>query len=296
MPARISRDYSWQPAAATLLLDEIADLPLPVQVKLLRVIQEKSVRPVGSETEIPIDVRILSATHKNLSLEIQRGNFRDDLYYRVNVIGLHVPALRERREDIPALVSHLLAKMADELGTGTKTLSPEARNQLMKHEFPGNIRELENMLARASALSESGTIDAADLAPTSTFAIPDTAVERSIQDAQPPVPSSADLLAEVDGDLEGYLADRERGNPRRGVDSPSLEQNSHGKGTGNQLPQPALSPEKAGSGRLIWAGAPIADKPGPADPISPPLTSCCHRPDRRIKTSGCDRRGHRQPR
>ena len=194
----------------TLLLDEIADLPLPVQVKLLRVIQEKSVRPVGSETEIPIDVRILSATHKNLSLEIQRGNFRDDLYYRVNVIGLHVPALRERRQDIPALVTHLLGRMADELGTAPKNLSPEAQSQLMNHEFPGNIRELENMLARASALNESGTIDAGDLAPAATFAIPERSVDRSTPDSQQTHPSSADLLAAVDGDLEGYLADRER--------------------------------------------------------------------------------------
>ncbi len=127
-------------SGGTLLLDEIADLPLPVQVKLLRVIQEKSVRPVGSEIEVPIDVRLLSATHKNLALEIQKNNFRDDLYYRVNVIGLHVPALRERLQDIPLLVSHLLAKMADEQVIAPKTLTAAAQSWLMTHEFPGNIR------------------------------------------------------------------------------------------------------------------------------------------------------------
>lgn len=198
-------------SGGTLLLDEIADLPLPVQVKLLRVIQEKSVRPVGSEIEVPIDVRLLSATHKNLALEIQKNNFRDDLYYRVNVIGLHVPALRERLQDIPLLVSHLLAKMADEQGIAPKTLTAAAQSWLMTHEFPGNIRELENMLARASAMTESSVIDAGDLVPGDFF----DNITRQLDDSTPqgqdsPSAAPVDLLTAVAGDLEGYMAARER--------------------------------------------------------------------------------------
>jgi len=198
-------------SGGTLLLDEVADLPLPVQVKLLRVIQEKSVRPVGSETEIPIDVRLLSATHKNLASEIQRGAFRDDLYYRINVIGLHIPALRERLEDIPKLVVHLLNKLAEEQDTAPKTLTSAAQSQLMTQSFPGNIRELENILARASALTESDFIDVDDLDSGLMFdgirSEPNATAEDSTPADNPP---QADLLLEVDGDLEGYLANRER--------------------------------------------------------------------------------------
>ena len=198
-------------SGGTLLLDEIADLPLPVQVKLLRVIQEKSVRPVGSEIEVPIDVRLLSATHKNLALEIQKNNFRDDLYYRVNVIGLHVPALRERMQDIPLLVSHLLEKMADEQGIAPKTLTAGAQSWLMTHEFRGNIRELENMLARASAMTENDVIDAGDLVPGDFF----DNITRQLDDSKPeeedsPRAAPVDLLTAVAGDLEAYMAARER--------------------------------------------------------------------------------------
>ena len=143
----------------TLFLDEIADLPLAMQVKLLRVIQEKTVRPVGSSAEESIDTRFLSATHKNLAEMVAEGEFREDLYYRINVIELHVPALRERGGDILQLASHILAR----LGSTDLQLDEAAEMALMQYPFPGNVRELENMLERAVTLCTSGTISESDL-------------------------------------------------------------------------------------------------------------------------------------
>lgn len=143
----------------TLFLDEVADLPLHMQVKLLRVIQEKSVRPVGSQFEIPTDVRILSASHKNLTEEVARQRFRQDLYYRIHVIELAVPSLRERREDIPELVQQMLGRMtADAQGSGPLEISEDAMQALCDYAFPGNIRELENILQRSVTLSENRRI------------------------------------------------------------------------------------------------------------------------------------------
>ena len=142
----------------TLFLDEIADLPLAMQVKLLRVIQEKKVRPVGAAQEENVDVRILSATHKNLSRMVAAGEFREDLYYRINVIELHVPALRERGDDVSLLADHILQRL-----NATVSLDDEARQALLRYEFPGNVRELENMLERAVTLCAGGSISAADL-------------------------------------------------------------------------------------------------------------------------------------
>lgn len=143
----------------TLFLDEVADLPLHMQVKLLRVIQEKAVRPVGSQVEIPTDVRILSASHKNLAEEVSQQRFRQDLYYRINVIELAVPSLRERREDVPELTLQLLARMSEESPElEPLTISEEAMQALCEYPFPGNIRELENILQRAVTLSENRRI------------------------------------------------------------------------------------------------------------------------------------------
>ncbi len=147
----------------TLFLDEVAELPLHMQVKLLRAIQEKAVRPVGTQTEIAVDVRILSATHKNLAKLVEEGKFRQDLFYRINVIQLNVPALRERAEDIPALMKHVLEKLASDFGEGKSGLSEEALAALQGYAFPGNVRELENILERALTLCEGNTIEAADL-------------------------------------------------------------------------------------------------------------------------------------
>jgi two-component system response regulator PilR (NtrC family) len=142
----------------TLFLDEIADLPLAMQVKLLRVIQEKTVRPVGASGEEPANARILSATHKNLGTMVSTGEFREDLYYRINVIELAVPALRDRGEDIPALAKHILGKLS-----ATAVLDDSALKALAGYSFPGNVRELENMLERAVTLCSSGSISGSDL-------------------------------------------------------------------------------------------------------------------------------------
>lgn len=147
----------------TLFLDEVAELPLPMQVKLLRAIQEKSVRPVGAATEVPVDVRILSATHKDLGALVAEGRFRHDLYYRINVIELRVPPLRERTADLPQLAEAILARLAAGQGRPAPELAPGALAALAAYPFPGNVRELENILERALALAEGERIDAADL-------------------------------------------------------------------------------------------------------------------------------------
>jgi two-component system response regulator PilR (NtrC family) len=147
----------------TLFLDEVAELPLHLQVKLLRVIQEKNVRPVGAAAEIPLDVRILSATHKNLAKLVEEGRFRHDLYYRINVIELPVPPLRERREDILPIADAILRRLATEHGEQLPALSPEAVEALVTYPFPGNVRELENILERAVALCDEHQIGVEDL-------------------------------------------------------------------------------------------------------------------------------------
>ena len=149
--------------SGTLFLDEIADLPLHMQVKLLRVIQEKSVRPIGESREAPTDVRILSATHKNLSAMVAEGKFREDLFYRVNVIEIRVPPLRERLEDIPELVDSLLAKLSRQIGIRALRVSESAMQALAQYHFPGNVRELENVLERAATLCSNGVIEARDM-------------------------------------------------------------------------------------------------------------------------------------
>jgi two-component system response regulator PilR (NtrC family) len=156
----------------TLFLDEVADLPLHMQVKLLRVIQEKSVRPIGAQKETPLDVRILSATHKDLAALVEAGEFRQDLFYRINVIELHVPGLRERSEDIPVLANHILERLANHSGNQAPSLSKEALEVLMAYPFPGNVRELENILERAITLCEGNVIREDDLRLPSGVATP----------------------------------------------------------------------------------------------------------------------------
>jgi two-component system response regulator PilR (NtrC family) len=162
--ANADKDGLFQAAnGGTLFLDEVADLPMHMQVKLLRVIQEKAVRPIGARQEVPVDVRILSATHKNLARLVELGHFRQDLFYRINVIEVRVPPLRERREDILALAQRFLERIAGEFGVDRPTLSPRAVAVLLDYDFPGNVRELENVLERAVALCEQGTIEPEDL-------------------------------------------------------------------------------------------------------------------------------------
>lgn len=154
----------------TLFLDEVADLPLAMQVKLLRAIQERAIKPVGAQQEHSVDVRILCATHRDLAEEVSSGRFRQDLYYRLNVIELAVPPLRQRREDIPLLATHLLQQIATRWGNDAKSLSRSAIIRLQSHDYPGNVRELENILERSVTLSDSNLIDESDLAITGSEA------------------------------------------------------------------------------------------------------------------------------
>ncbi|TDK18852.1 sigma-54-dependent Fis family transcriptional regulator [Luteimonas aestuarii] len=147
----------------TLFLDEVAELPLPMQVKLLRAIQEKSVRAVGGNAEVPVDVRLLSATHKDLGQLVNENKFRHDLYYRINVIGLHVPPLRERNGDLPILSAAILERLAHAMQIPTPELAPDAVEALRAYGFPGNVRELENILERALAMADGTRIHADDL-------------------------------------------------------------------------------------------------------------------------------------
>ena len=185
----------------SLFLDEIADLPLHMQVKLLRAIQEKSVRPVGSETEVPVDVRIISATHKNLAEEVAKGNLRQDLFYRINVIELHVPSLRERRNDIPLLAQHYLELIARENNMPAVGITEDAIARLQDYSFPGNVRELENILQRALALAEDNIIQAHDLPP----------LESRADDAPTPTQEVSESVALAeDFSLEKHLEEIEK--------------------------------------------------------------------------------------
>lgn len=167
----------------TLFLDEVAELPLDMQAKLLRVIQEKAVRAVGSEHEEPVDVRIVSASHKNLKQLVEQESFRQDLYFRLNVIEVSVPRLAERPEDIPLLTTHFIRKYASEWGMPEVELTAEANQALSRYAFPGNVRELENILQRAFTMSEGETIKLDDLnliqtEPAADLALPsDTVIE-----------------------------------------------------------------------------------------------------------------------
>lgn len=189
----------------TLFLDEVADLPLAMQVKLLRAIQEKAVRPVGDSQEIAVDIRILSATHKNLPELVQEGSFRQDLFYRINVIELAVPPLRERGDDIPLLANHILGRIAREYECDPARLTPAAADRLRGYDFPGNVRELENILERAFTLCDEDLIDADDLHLGGGM-VPGGSPLAGADHSNPgavPVP-------EGEIDLEGYLESIER--------------------------------------------------------------------------------------
>jgi two-component system response regulator PilR (NtrC family) len=147
----------------TLFLDEVADLPLHMQVKLLRVIQERAVMPIGEPREVPVDVRVLSATHRRLTELVKAGRFREDLYYRINVIELNVPALRERLDDVPLLVDALVDRVSKQIGVKVPAISASAMRKLRDYSYPGNVRELENILERAVTLCANDTIEPDDI-------------------------------------------------------------------------------------------------------------------------------------
>ncbi|MGH8123774.1 MAG: sigma-54-dependent transcriptional regulator [Rudaea sp.] len=207
--AQTDKDGLFQVAhGGTLFLDEVAELPVHMQVKLLRVIQEKAVRPIGGRAEVSIDVRILSATHKNLTRLVDAHQFRQDLYYRINVIELAVPPLRSRREDIPQLAAQVLERLARENATQVTQLAPEALAALLKYTFPGNVRELENVLERAVALCENHLITPDDLQLTAR-----AAPHGEIADAPTaPVPDADDDGDDGsdEGGLDSYISNLER--------------------------------------------------------------------------------------
>ncbi len=202
----------------TLFLDEVAELPLHMQVKLLRVIQEKSVRPVGANSESPIDVRILSATHKNLAQLVAENRFRDDLYYRINVIELRVPPLRERPSDLPALAAAILVRLGTDLGETPPDLTEGALSVLAGYPFPGNVRELENILERAVALCDGRRIDVEDLhlprAPIASLAagngLPSTAQAATLPAPAPALPAQPRSAIDSDAALPNYIEQLER--------------------------------------------------------------------------------------
>lgn len=184
----------------TLFLDEIAELPLHMQVKLLRAIQERAIKPVGGHTEVQVDVRILSATHKNLSAEVEQGTFRQDLFYRINVIELTVPPLRERMDDLRILSEFMLDKIAANYGLEHISIEQAALAKLSDYNYPGNIRELENILERAAALCENAQIKVADVE------LPTQIVQPSEQEDSPTDSS----ISFSQDQLEDYLENKEK--------------------------------------------------------------------------------------
>jgi len=217
------RDGYFQAArGGTLFLDEIGDLPLAMQSKLLRAIQERSVRPIGSTQEDAVDVRIVSATHKDLQADVAAGRFRQDLFYRLNVIEIAVPALRERRADLPALCAALLARIARDSSMPVPQLSPAVLAQLAAHPLRGNVRELENLLHRAVALTdgdelhldfaetESGTAEFAGLAASAPAPLGAEPVVTTPITARAAAPEGVAARGALPSDLQAYLDKHER--------------------------------------------------------------------------------------
>ncbi len=198
--ASIEKQGLFQAASGgTLFLDEVADLPLDMQVKLLRAIQEKAIRPVGSEHEVAVDIRVLSATHRDLAQEVQKETFRNDLYYRINVIQIDLPPLRQRQSDIGLLSDHFLSRFAQQSGLRAPLLETAALTALQEYAFPGNVRELENILERAFTLCEEDIITRDDLQ------LPNTPTNTSSSALN----STGSDFQSIDN-LDAYLEDIER--------------------------------------------------------------------------------------
>ena len=239
-----SQDHTGLFASAdggTLFLDEVAELPLPMQVKLLRAIQERAIKPVGGNRELPVDVRILSATHYDLEQAVHEGRFRQDLYYRLNVIELRVPPLRERRGDIEPLASRILQRISEQWHTEALELTPGAVEALQNHPFPGNVRELENVLERAATLSDGPRIHAdnidlpaASRGDNTASGAAASAADHRLEPIRPARsgPGRTTRRARARGHRDRPAADRRQPHRRRASARP-------------QLPPVALSPEEA---------------------------------------------------
>jgi two-component system response regulator PilR (NtrC family) len=221
----------------TLFLDEIGDLPLAMQSKLLRVIQERAVRPIGATAEQAVNVRIVSATHRDLGAEVHAGRFRQDLFYRLNVIQIIIPPLRERISDLPAICAAVLARIAADAGiTPVPTLSPGALDHLLRYPFAGNVRELENLLHRALALAGGTVIERADLGlPETAFA--DTIDEPPRALAEPAEAAPAVAPVPLPNDLAAYLDDVERDILERALERHRYNRTAAGASLGLSLRQ-----------------------------------------------------------
>jgi len=247
----------------TLFLDEVAELPVHMQVKLLRVIQEKAVRPIGARAEVPVDVRILSATHKNLARLVELGSFRQDLFYRINVIELRVPPLRERRDDIPKLAGRVLERLSQGSGSSPARLTPDALRALLAYDFPGNVRELENVLERAVAMCENGNITTDDLKlmPRSAFppgvadsTAPAPDPSRSFVPSPPPPayapppaqPFESRFEEDIPGDLAAAVAETERAAIMKALEATRWNRTAAAKQLGLTLRQLRYRLEKLG--------------------------------------------------
>ncbi len=224
----------------TLFLDEIGDLPIAMQSKLLRSIQERSVRPVGAVAEAPVNVRILSATHKDLGAEVAAGRFRQDLFYRLNVIQIRVPPLRERIEDVPVISERVLERIAQDAGVSpAPRLTADAQAQLARYAFPGNVRELENLLHRALALSGGEWIDASDLGlPEELLDDSQLGALDALEEARPRGPvEAAPVFAELPKDLAVYLDEVERSILLRALEQHRFNRTAAGASLGLSLRQ-----------------------------------------------------------
>jgi two-component system response regulator PilR (NtrC family) len=234
--ANEDRDGFFQAAqGGTLFLDEIGDLPLAMQSKLLRVIQERAVRPIGATAEQAVNVRIVSATHRDLATEVHAGRFRQDLYYRLNVIQIIVPPLRERISDLPVICDAILARIAADAGiTPVPTLSVGALDHLMRYPFAGNVRELENLLHRALALAGGAEIELADLGlPETQFADTIDEPPASMIEPNEPMPTPVALP----NDLAAYLDDVEREILERALERHRYNRTAAGASLGLSLRQ-----------------------------------------------------------
>jgi two-component system, NtrC family, response regulator PilR len=256
--ANEDRDGFFQAAqGGTLFLDEIGDLPLAMQSKLLRVIQERAVRPLGAVAEQAVNVRIVSATHKDLGQEVHAGRFRQDLFYRLNVIRIVVPPLRERMEDLPAICDALVERIAGDAGVSPlPTLAPDALVALHGYAFPGNVRELENLLHRALAMAGSNVIARADLG------LPDSGlVDIDVPDLEPAPPvvaaPAAAALAPLPTDLAAHLDQVERDILERALERHRYNRTAAGASLGLSLRQMRYRMARLGIG--VDDGAERAD-------------------------------------
>ena len=222
----------------TLFLDEIGDLPMQMQSKLLRVIQERAVRPIGAVAESPVNVRVVSATHKDLGAEVQAGRFRQDLYYRLNVIRIIVPPLRERIDDLPEICAAVLQRIARDAGvTPPPTLAPDALQHLLRYGFPGNVRELENLLHRALALAGTPVIGRADLGLPEEWLLDEANADPEPAPARPSVSPAPPALADLPNDLAAFLDVVERDILERALERHRYNRTAAGASLGLSLRQ-----------------------------------------------------------